>query len=758
MAVRRGRRPLRPTQPAWQDTVISMKDMAISARQGPGGAPAAEGEELDLARMARALWNGRWWVVAVGLVALLAGGIYATRLAVPVHTATATLVLDTRGERVVDLADVAGGVDGDATSINTEIQVMRSRGLIEKLVRRLELTADPEFNASLRPEAFSLRREMQRGAARLLPALVEPPAPRGRTTPERQLQSAIDAARARLSVRNLTDSHVFDVTATTEDPATAAAMANTLADLYVLDQIEVKFEATAQATEWLTERVESLRVEFERAQDALRDFTARAELVTPEEIAALNRQIADLRGRLAALRGAAAGDSGAGPEAGPATPAADPRAAAVAARDWETLAALTGDRTLARLLDLPRSARNEAALAARAARLVPAAPPAPAPDASGTADAPTDRGALQARALAASLSDLEAELARRSTDLIERQALEREVEQSRVLYEYFQTRLRETAVQQGIQQADSRVLSRAVVPAVPSAPDKTLIMAASLLAGLMLGGAIVIAREMRHNGFRSAEELEAATGEVVMGQLPRAPINARKGLLAYLGSKPGSRLSEAFRNLRTSVMLSDLDRPPRVIMSTSSLPGEGKTTQALALAQNFSAMGKSVLLVEGDIRRRTLTRQLGLAREFGLLAVLSGEAELGHATQRHPELGTVAILSGDRSRTNPVDVFSSDSFARFLAAARAAYDIVIVDTPPVLAVPDARVIGQQADAVLYAVRWNGTPRSAVREGLRLLETVNVRVAGLVLTQIDLKGMERYGYGRYASYGKGYYRD
>ena len=274
----------------------------------------------------------------------------------------------------------------------------------------------------------------------------------------------------------------------------------------------------------------------------------------------------------------------------------------------------------------------------------------------------------------------------------------------------------------------------------------------------MAGAGGVLLREVRNTGVRSANDLEALTGIVVMGQLPMIGTKSSREMIEYLSQKPNSRLAESFRNLRTSVMLSNLDRPPQIIMSTSSLPNEGKTTQSLALAQNFAGMGKSILLIECDIRRRVFGSELGFRDEIGLLSVLSGEVMLADAVQRDPQLGAVDVLVGDSGTSNPVDVFSSDTFRAFLTDARTVYDIIIIDTPPVLAVPDSRVIAQHADAILYAVKWNSTPRTAVREGMRLLETVNARISGLVLTQVDLKRMQRSGYGAYGQYGKGYYSD
>ncbi|MFV2092511.1 MAG: polysaccharide biosynthesis tyrosine autokinase, partial [Hyphomicrobiales bacterium] len=313
--------------------------------------------------------------------------------------------------------------------------------------------------------------------------------------------------------------------------------------------------------------------------------------------------------------------------------------------------------------------------------------------------------------------------------------------------------------QQGIQQADSRVLSRAVVPRVPSAPRKSMILALSALLGVMLGAGLVLIRELRKNTFRTARDLEQVTGYTVMGQVPLIPARSRKGSMAYLADKPSSAAAEAIRNLRTSILLSNVDNPPQIVVTASSLPGEGKTTLALALAQNMAGMGKKVLLVEGDIRRRVFGKYFDSDNARGILSVLSGDATLKEAVLRDDRIGA-DILVGEKSSVNAADLFSSNRFSGFLKDTRKHYDMIIIDTPPVLVVPDARVIGQFADAILFVVKWDSTSKSQVEEGLHMFETVRLRATGLVLSQIDPKGMKRYGYGEkygaYSAYGKKYY--
>jgi capsular exopolysaccharide synthesis family protein len=235
----------------------------------------------------------------------------------------------------------------------------------------------------------------------------------------------------------------------------------------------------------------------------------------------------------------------------------------------------------------------------------------------------------------------------------------------------------------------------------------------------------------------------------VIGQIPAIPARRRKNVLKYLTDKPTSAAAEAIRNLRTSVLLSDIDNPPQVIMSTSSIPQEGKTTQSLALTQNLTGLGKRVLLVEGDIRRRVFGQYFDIKDRAGLISVLSGHNTLAEAAIHIDELGA-DVLVGEKAKTNAADIFSSGRFAALLEEARAQYDYIIIDTPPVLAVPDARIIGKSVDAIIYTVKWDSTSHRQVREGLKAFEDVKIRISGIVLSQINARGMKKYGYGD--SYG------
>ncbi|MBZ0122824.1 MAG: polysaccharide biosynthesis tyrosine autokinase [Roseovarius sp.] len=714
-----------------------MKDVAktLAAPQGAGRPqPGRDEHEIDLMELARAIWRGKWTIALAIVAAALLAGYYVFAVAVPKYRSTVEMTLEVRAKQVVDIESVISGVSTEDAALNTEVEVLLSRRVLGKLVDRLNLVEDAEFNQYLHPpSALDGIKAFVKGM------IVSGDGGDGggpvRKSPR---DVTIDTLLLALSASVKRDTYVYTLSATTANPEKSARIVNTLADIYIDEQIAVKFEATEQAVAWLSERVTELEADLRAKEETLKAAMAETDLISAEALEGLNLQVKDLRDRLQEMSAQADRSGGAETRLRAFLETGD-RAAAVEA---------TQDATLQRLLQSVRDGDAEAAqlfdqrLETLATR----------------ARAESARLGNQVEALEQSYEALQDRIERQSEDLLRIQQMEREAETTRTLYETFLTRLKETAVQRGLQQADSRVLSDAIL-GVKVEPRAALVLALAVVLGAMFGAGVVLVRQFLHNTFRTAEDLEAATGFSVMGQIPAMPIKSRRDLIGYLQDKPTSAAAEAVRNLRTSILLSDIDAPPKVIMSTSSLPGEGKTTQAVALAQNLAGLGKRVLLVEGDIRRRTLNEYFSEAPRGGLITALAGDAPLRDVVFFDERLGA-DVLMGQKSRANAADIFSSDRFRDFIAEVRGSYDYVIVDTPPVLVVPDARVIGQHVDAIVFSVAWNKTHRGQVMAAMREFESVNLRVTALVLSQIDPKGMKRYGYGgkygAYSTYGRGYY--
>lgn len=293
-------------------------------------------------------------------------------------------------------------------------------------------------------------------------------------------------------------------------------------------------------------------------------------------------------------------------------------------------------------------------------------------------------------------------------------------------------------------------------------PRKSRILIMSSFVGFVLGLTIVLIRQYIHSGFRTSDDLEKRIGVPVIGQIPKFGLKKRSNLLPFLLDNPTSAPVEAYRNLRTSILMASPDLTPKIILSTSSVPGEGKTTNSLALAHNFSGLGRRVLLIECDIRRQTLFEYFDVERgSKGLLSAMTGGSSFSEIVFHEEKMG-FDILLGENSSANAADIFSSKTFKDFLDKISANYDHIILDSPPVLVVPDARILSQYVDTVVFNVAWNRTSAAQVAESMRLLSSVNAPVAGIILGQIDSSGMQKYGYGdrygAYSQYGKDYYRN
>ncbi|MEM0922879.1 MAG: polysaccharide biosynthesis tyrosine autokinase [Pseudomonadota bacterium] len=734
---RQGARPagLSAGVPSGRD-LYSLFQMAELERRG-----------IDFSDMLVAIRRRKWSVGLITLVSCVMAWWYLGTLT-PLYPATASVVLETQQEQVIDLESVVSGISGDFIAINTETEVLRSRKLISRVVDDLRLIEDPEFNPYLRQPAGWTESAW---AKALFDAVGLGAGPQVVVPETVQRNATVDALRNRLRISNVDATYVFEISIDTRNRQKSADLMNRLARLYILEQLEVKFEATQAATQWLSTRVADLKVALERSEATVEEYKSNTPLVDEMTLAEEGRKLKELRARaeeyllesqqteerlarVAALR--ADGDV-----ARITALIASPRVTRIA----EQLAGVTGsgDQSEARRTLLRTQLQTELDRQVAQLRLQ------------------LDRARSQSDAVRPAIADLEELTEKQANDLVVLRQLVREAEASRLIYEHFLSRMKEISVQEGIQRADARVLSAAIPSRTRSFPNKTQTMGLALIFGLMLGSALAIWRENRLATFRSAEDVEKATGLRVLGNIPKAPIRRRRDLLSYVLRKPSSALAESVRDLRTSLLLSDTKNPPQVIVSSSSIPREGKTTLAVLLAQNSAALGKKVLLIECDLRKRTLNAYFNAPAEGrGLISVLYGEAAFSDVVLHDPEAG-LDILPGEESAVNAADVFSSIQFEQFLAQVRKAYDFIVIDTPPVMAVPDARLIAALGDALVYSVAWDRTERDLVQAGLNQFREIDMPLIGLALTQIDLGKAARYGYGGYGQYykaGKTYYHN
>lgn len=705
-----------------------------------------EDSEIDLTAIINVLWRGKFWIILLATIGFILGGLYAFRVAVPIYPATAVIQLNNQRENVVDIQSVVSenlltGGWADSSRMSTEIIAMTSRNMMSKLIDHLDLMNDPYFNPKLAKMAMSESEKpsliSQFRPRRFLASLFSKktdavgPVIRSEADKTNALRNNIISNLAgTLSVNTIGDTYTFQINAITTNPVLSVNLANGLAAVYIQDSVDEKFNATEKASTWLSQKAAELKIELQESEQRIKEFNDGTNLISEENLTLLTIQLKDLRQRISALEN----------DLKNSTSRYSRLSDLIKTGDLQSITEFSGDIRLAQLAPRVESGitdRNTFDVRAQSVLK--------------QIKSQMERSQKQLTALAGSEKSLGMKIEEQSDDLVELQQLQRDTQASGLLYESFSSRLKEISVQQGLLSPSSRLLSPAIQQR-KSAPRRPAIMMMALILGGMFAAVLLLIREWMNNTFRSPEALEEFTNYRLLGTVPKLKEKTRRGVLGYVTKNPASAFAEAVRNLRTSILLSDIDNPPQVIMSTSSMPAEGKTTLSLTLAQNMAGLGKKVLVLECDIRKRVFAEYFDIENRDGFIAVMTGEAKLEDTVYRPEDMG-IDILIGEKSSANAADIFSSQKFEEFVKGLRKSYDYIIIDTPPVLAVPDARVVAQHADAIVYSVRWDKTQRSELKIGLAMFESVNMPVSGLVMTLLDTKQMKRYGYA--GSYGYHY---
>jgi len=331
-------------------------------------------------------------------------------------------------------------------------------------------------------------------------------------------------------------------------------------------------------------------------------------------------------------------------------------------------------------------------------------------------------------------------------------ALQQAVDTNRTLYELFYNRISETNVTGDLETVQARIVSPAVVPSIPARPIKKRIVGLAFVLALFAGVMVAFLLESLNDTVRSAMDVEEKLKLPLLGMIPLLKSKSDKGgsigKVYFDTAEP--EFNEAIRTVRTGVSLDNLDSPHKVIVITSSIGGEGKSTIALNLAHAFAQL-ENVLLVDADMRRPSIEQAMGLPKDApGLSELLAEKAELAECVVRGGK-GKVDVLTHGFIPPDPLQLLSSRRLANALLVLRTRYDRIIIDTPPILPVSDALVLSKQADAVIFVVKSDATPVKQISQGLDLLARINARVTGVVVNQLDTRKAAKYsdyGYGGY----------
>ncbi len=714
----------------------------------------------------------RKWALIAALVFFPVLAVGALSQLTPRFTCTATVIYEAQEFQIRELQSIVRDEAGTTSVVlQSQLEIIRSLAMAERLAERLDLARRPEFNWTIAPPSnlSQVRRWARSQGARVagivsedLAAASAPP-PRRPPTPEEARLGVVLSTLSRITAVIVPNSRVINISFTSESPAIAQAGANLLAELYINDQLEQKFEAVRRATGWLEGRVGQLRQEVVDAEDRIERARAQAGLVRGASSNLLNEQISRLQSDLLAARSDLAAQEGRLAQA----------RAARGTSDLEALASVVGAGSVSGMRQ--REAATRAELAQLRAQLGDRHPDVQRKQAElsgvlGSIGSEISRltGALEAdvRATQRRSQSLQEAQARTQAQRVQAgeaeiqvRAIEREAEAARSLLQAVLSRTQQTVQQTAIEKPDARVLSPATLPSIPSWPRANLIIAASLMLGLLFGAALMWLFEIADGTFRSGDEIRTALGLPCFALIP----SVRRGLGRtkvedYVVRKPVSAFSESLRSLRAALWLGAT--PPKCIVITAARPDEGKTTTAITLGRTAALNGERAIVIDCDIRQPSFDLVLRTEGSQGIADYLTGHAPLA-AVKRRDALTPKDFIPAGAAETTSSGLFMAEAMATLLDQLRRDYDLIILDAPPTLAMADARIIGRLADATVLCVRWRDTPQSIVRSTLDMLEDAKARVVGAVMTRVDAKAHSRSGYSDaevyHPRYG-GYFRE
>lgn len=686
-----------------------------------------------------------WLVAALSLAGLGAAAVYLA-YAKPQYSATALVQLDTHSKYSNFDSVVTSPREGDPIAIRTQVEVLRSEAIAERVVKALDLTADPEFKPRSRSQLAGdgLMADVRRFLASL--GLVHD------MSNEDELALTTKQVRARLFVDADGRSYIVTIGFAASSPEKAAKIANAFAEQYLASQVDAKTAITAKANEWAKSQLDTAGEQLREAEAAVEQFRAKnnaiIELVPGSSVAAA-QQLTQVNALLATATEARI--------------AAETRLAAarklVAAKDIYAVPEVLASPLIQQLrVEEARAVARRASLDGRLGVLNPdlRAADSEVSHLRGTINEEVGKlvsslasGAqlakLREEELAAKVESLRKDVGEVSRLQFQLANLERRAEARRAFHAALEKRYVETsALLHGVY-ADARVVAAATPQPAPSWPNVPFVLAVGLLIGAAVGAVVAVLFELADKSFRSPPQLEEATGLACLGVLPDMGRALRRTIRGDLSGQETRLFREAVRSVCIAMDAAaglKKAKTGSVVLVTSALPEEGKTVSSVALATALAARGSRTLLIDADLRRPQVGGYLDAVSHSRDLAAILADGEGCQAATAVAE--NFYAIRGGEGHENAQQVFLSAQFGAFLEAAKVQFDAIIIDSPPVMVVADAAVLARSADVVLHVIRWGRTRRSTVLDAVNRLRRSNGEaVAVTMLNRVDLTKYRKY---------------
>src|SRR5438874_2268793 len=691
----------------------------------------------------RMLVRHGWTILTVALVVTMLVALISFRLQ-PVHQATARVEIEAATPEIRTLSDLFEAMPADEMFLQTQVNVLESDNLAWQTIEQLHLGENPAF-APLLKRAAAQRAESSDAESPLLGIF-----------------------KGGLRVEIMRNSRIATVSFESPDPKLAAQVVNALVYNYQEYNYHKNYEATRKASGWMEQQLDELKAKVERSQQALVDYErdnkiiniSDKENVEEKKLGDLSKELTDAQGE--AVRAESLYN--------------------VARNNEHQVASLVGNDLLSRLEEkyadlksqyveareqygpnFPKVVRlgdqaeeMRSSIEAERKRIVE--------HYHGEYVAAQQREAMISEALARQ----KVELGKLNQLLIQQNILKHEFETNQQLYEGLLQRLKDATLSSGLRATNIHIVDQARVPRSPVRPRKLFNVTVGLLVGLILGITLAFVQEALDDSIKSIGQVERYLSTNALAVIPLAR-TVRTRSLARGGNgsgerheaveltllkRPASELAEAYRSMRTAVLLATSPRPPQVIVMTSAQPSEGKTCTSLNLALALAQRRVRVLVIDADFRKPGIAAAMGMSNEKGLSNILRGEQSVDEVLLQANTLPNLWVLPAGPIPGNPTDLLSSPDMARLVEELRQRFEHIVLDSPPILLMTDATVLSILSDGVVLVVEGGVTPLGAVLRAHRIIENAGGKILGVVLNKVDVRRGTYYG--SYYGYGRGYY--
>ena len=725
--------------------------------------------EISLRDIWRLIVKHKWLLIIVTVLGLLLA-LLLSLLKTPIYQASTTLQIESRAPRVVQFKNTIdqGQESGDDyMNLATQIEILGSRNLAERVIKDLNLGQQNAANVGLPQSGGSVAIDASSSAdvdqakpvgfvaklqGRMAETFEKLSKPAKETKGKLDQEAVVAAFKNGVRIEPVKNSKMVRIRVENANPVLAARIANQMSQSFIALTLERRMESSTYAKTFLNEQLKLTKAKLEESELKLNSYTRSNNILTLDEKTNVNNQtFTDYSAALAkAVQERIKFESEYDSIKARPDNARQVLESKTVQSYKEQLAKLDADyqdnakiykdnfpkmqQLRARINDLDEKIKLEVA------------------NVVASAQTQLSMSKQQEALISARLQQARGEILSGQNNSIPLSMLKREVDTNRQLYDGLLQQVKEVGIVGGVESNNIQVVDKAEAPLFPFKPDLQTNSAIGALAGLLLGLALIFLIESLDDTIKFTDEVEKLLNLPLMGVIPKTKERANLASVALLTQEdPRGHLAEAYRSLRTAMQFSTAEGAPRRLLVTSTTKSEGKSTTALALAISFAQLGGRVLLIDADMRKPSLHQLVSVKNDSGLSNYLAGQQAIA-SLLRETSVPGLTVMTAGPIPPNPVDLLTGPRFGELLDALQSAYHQIIIDSPPVLGIADAVVLGNQIPSVLFVAQASSTRKNLIKDALRRLRLAGIVPRGIVLTKTSTQNNADYSYENYYGYG------